>query len=212
MTEQNVKDQYSLTNMGLDMFDPASIARPHQFYTRLREKAPLAWSPQTQSWVLSRYEDVRYVLRTPDKFSSQREAEGGQLIQGRKDIIREEVAPPGTLTMLGADRPDHTRLRKLLSMDFTPNKIRHLQPHVEALCEDMLAGSTDGDHCEVVKNLAEPLPATLIAELLGIPADLGIQFKAWSDAATTPLSPEATDAEVNERNEQIVAFRRYLQT
>jgi len=190
----------------LDLFDPATIARPHPFYARLREEAPIVWSEQLQGWVLTRYEDVRRVLRDSDRYSSTRE----RILVGRKDVVIEDVAPLGTLTMLGADRPDHTRLRKLLSMDFTPNRIVRMQPRVEEVTRQLLSDIDTSQTFDVAEQLAVPLPVTIIAELLGVPPELGKQFKAWSDAATEPVRPDTTDAEVTARNTRIVEFRDYL--
>lgn len=199
----------TLRQMGLDMFDPQTIANPHPFYRRLREEAPIVWSEQTRGWVLTRYEDVRRVLRQPERFSSARTTDGPGII-GRTDVTREEVAPPRTLTMLNADRPDHTRLRKLLSIDFTPARISRMLPRVEQLCVTLTQGASQLESFDVARELAEPLPVTIIAELLGVPSELGAQFKKWSDAATTPLSPFASDEDVSSRNQQIVDFRQYL--
>jgi cytochrome P450 len=134
----------TLSELGLDMFDPQAIAQPHRFYARLRQEAPIVWSDQTQSWVLTRYEDCRSVLRNAELFSSARMSDG-QVIIGRTDIVIEEVAPPKTLHMLGSDRPDHTRLRKLLSLDFTPNKIKRMQGRIEELCQQLLEGASQAD-------------------------------------------------------------------
>jgi len=199
----------SLADLGLDMFDPQAIARPHQFYARLREEAPVVWSEQTQSWVLTRYEDVRRGLRDNILFSSERPDQA--LLRGRSDIPLERVEPPGTKNMLAADRPDHTRLRKLLAMDFTPKKIIRMQPRIEEICREVLQGAADEGDYDVVTGLAEPLPVKIIAELLGIPSELHSQFKQWSDASITPVPPDATDASIHARNDLITEFRKYLQ-
>ena len=198
----------TLSEFGLDLFDHEAIARPHQFYARLRREAPIAWSDQLRGWVLTRYEDVRAVLRNHEQWSSVR-GDGARL--GRRDMAIEEVAPPGTLTMLGADRPDHTRLRKLLSLDFTPNKIGRMLPRIETITRQLLAGAAEKPAFDVAEELAVPLPVTVIAELLGIPPELGPQFKRWSDAATEPVAPNATSEDVAARNTEIVAFREYLE-
>jgi cytochrome P450 len=194
------------SHFALDLFDPAAIARPHPFYAHLRAEAPIIWSEQLRGWVLTRYEDVRRVLRDSDRYSSMRE----RILIGRRDVVIEDVAPPGTLTMLGADRPDHTRLRKLLSMDFTPNRIVRMQPRIDAVTQRLLAEIDPSQPFDVAEALAVPLPVTIIAELLGVPPELGKQFKAWSDAATEPVRPDATDAEVKARNSRIIEFRDYL--
>lgn len=201
----------TLGELGLDLFDPATIARPHAFYARLREEAPIIWSEQLRGWVLTRFDDVRAVLRDSERFSSQREA----VLLGRRDVPLETVAPPGTLTMLGADRPDHTRLRKLLAIDFTPKRIVRMQPRIEAitraLLDDAVRKARDGEPFDVAENFAVPLPVTIIAELLGVPGGMYRQFKRWSDAATEPVGPSATMSQVEQRNASIVEFRRYLQ-
>ena len=194
----------------LDTFNPAMIARPHGFYAQLREEAPIVYIPQLQAWALTRYEDVRTVLRDHEQWSSER---GERAVRMSNGVALETVAPPSTLTMLSADRPDHTRLRKLLAMDFTPNRIGHLAPHVAAIANRLLdAAVPENDVIDVVDVLSVPLPVTLIAELLGVPPALGRQFKAWSDAAIEPIHPDAPAEVVRSRNEQIAAFREYLKT
>jgi len=201
----------TLGDLGLDMFDPEAIANPHHFYARLREEAPIIWSEQNKAWVLSRYEDVRRVLRNPEQFSSRLLGSEESELIGRTDIVLETVAPTGTLSMVSADRPDHTRLRKLVSMDFTPNKLERMRPRIQSITDELLRGVSGREQFDIAHELAEPLPVTVIAELLGIPSELGAQFKRWSDAATAPVPPDATDEMVLARNAQIIEFRTYLQ-
>ena len=194
---------------GLNTFDPRMIAKPHAFYAQLRENAPMVWIPQLDAWMLTRHDDVRAVLRDHELWSSMR-------FEGRRPLELagvqiETIAPRGTLDMLGADRPDHTRLRKLLALDFTPSKLGYLQPRVDEIVESLLKGVAAREHFDVADDLAVPLPVTVIADLLGIPAAQFRQFKAWSDAVIEPLRPDATPADVHARNADIVAFREYLQ-
>ena len=98
----------------LDTFDPAMIARPHAFYAQLRENAPIVWIPQFNAWVLTRYDDVRSVLRDHEQWSSLRNED--RRFADIAGVKVESVAPRGTLDMLSSDRPDHTRLRKLLTV------------------------------------------------------------------------------------------------
>jgi cytochrome P450 len=196
------------TELGWNIYDPAVVRFPHQHYARMRREAPIVRSPQLDAWVLTRYEDVRGVLRDPRQWSSFRLGQPTGMV--RADLKRESVAPMGTLSMLNADPPDHTRLRKLLDRDFTPGKIMQLAPHVQEITERLLAGAGQRERFDVAEELAVPLPVTVIAELLGIPPERGAQFKQWSDAATEPFTPDSTDEEVDARNAQIAAFRAYL--
>lgn len=204
-----MQEQPTSNAASLDTFDPGMIARPHAFYERLRANAPIVWIAQLQAWVLTRYDDVRAVLRDHEQWSSMR-GEDRRTLE-HSGVVIETVAPRGTLDMLGADRPDHTRLRKLLALDFTPAKINRMQPRVDAISKALLRDAAQRPTFDVAEELAVPLPVTVIAELLGIPPELGRQFKAWSDAVIEPLRPDATDAQVRARNEQVVAFRSYLQ-
>lgn len=194
------------SDIGLDVFNPQVIARPHEFYARLRHEAPIIWSDQLQAWLLTKYDDVRTVIRDHEHWSSIRD-ERSAATRNRGD---ETVAPPGTLTMLSSDPPDHTRLRKLLDRDFTPGKMALLIPHIEEVTERLVAGASSNETFDVAEDLAVPLPVTIIAELLGVPPELGRQFKRWSDAATEPMHPDASDEEIAARNAEVVEFRNYL--
>jgi cytochrome P450 len=196
------------TDFGWNIYDPAVVRFPHQYYARMRREAPILRSRQLDAWVLTRYDDVRGALRAPEQWSSFRMGQPNGMV--RADLRRENVAPMGTLTMLNSDPPDHTRLRKLLDRDFTPGKIMQLTPHVQEITDRLLAAASSRDTFDVAEELAVPLPVTVIAELLGIPPELGPQFKKWSDAAIEPFTPDSTDDEVDERNAQIGAFRAYL--
>jgi cytochrome P450 len=193
------------TDIGWNVFDPAVVRFPHRFYARMRREAPIVRSEQLNAWALSRYEDVRAVLRDPQQWSSFRLDDAD-----REERPRETVAPPRTLTMLSSDPPDHTRLRKLLDRDFTPGRIMQLAPHVQEITDRLLADAAERETFDVAEELAVPLPVTVIAELLGIPPELGAQFKRWSDAATEPFTPSTTDEEAAERNAEIAEFRAYL--
>src|SRR3546814_12463718 len=65
------------------------------------------------------------------------------------------------------DPPDHTRLRQTVNLAFTPRNIRHLGPRIEAIAEDLASGLAGA--CEFVQAFANPLPVTVISEMLGVP-------------------------------------------
>ena len=79
--------------------------------------------------------------------------------------------------LYGRSKPDHTRLRKLVSMDFTPNKLERMRPRIQEITDKLLSGAAQSGSFDVAKDLAEPLPVMVIAELLGIPSELAPQFK-----------------------------------
>ena len=95
----------------------------------------------------------------------------------------------GLRVLIASDPPDHTRLRRLLSRAFTPRAVTALEPRLrqlaEAMVDDLLYAGAEGD---LVAQVAEPFPVTVIAELLGIPGEQRRDFKRWSDALVGALS------------------------
>jgi len=83
--------------------------------------------------------------------------------------------------MLGSDPPVHTRLRRLVSRDFTPRRIRELEPRIREITSALLDNAAKRGQFDLMADLATPLPVMVIAEMLGIPADRYETFKEWSD-------------------------------
>ncbi len=198
-------------DLGYDIFDQEVVAHPHRLYERFRAEAPIIWSTQHDGWILSRYEDVHHVLRDPARFAKLPDRPPTPATgQARPDQYREEMAPFGTMTMLRADEPDHSRLRRLLDRDFTPKKIAELEPHVQQVADALVEGQAQKPTFDVMEGLAIPLPVTVIAELLGIPPERGSDFKRWSDASTHRFAPDTPKDEMDRRNAAVVEFRDYL--
>jgi cytochrome P450 len=169
-----------------DLASPAFKANPYPFYARLRAEAPV-WRATLRdrrtAWLVTRYEDVARMLKD-DTFAKDK--------LNAMDPEQRSKTPwvPGFLkplerNMLDLDDPDHVRLRALVSRAFTPRLIERLRGRIESLCEELLdamererkrKGGTD-----LVAGYALPLPATVIAELLGVPAEDHAKFHRWSN-------------------------------
>jgi cytochrome P450 PksS len=112
--------------------------------------------------------------------------------------------------MLDVDEPDHTRLRALVRKAFTPRLIEQLQRRIQTLCEDLLDAAQSKGRMELIRDYALPLPATVIADLLGVPAEDRRKFHRWSSKIVS-VSP---GAEASLQGLQVVpsvwAFMRYL--
>ncbi len=122
----------------------------------------------------TRYQDCLTLLRDPQHFSSSRPAQ---------DQAAENHGPfKGATTMLFSDPPVHTRLRKLVSRDFTPRRIREMEPRIRELAKMLLDQVKERGDFEVMRDLANPLPVMVIAEMLGVEPELYATFKRWSDA------------------------------
>src|SRR5919112_1430308 len=176
----------SNTIVAPDLASPRFKAGPHPFYARLRAEAPV-WRTtlpdRRVAWLVTRYDDVARVLKD-DTFAKDK--------LNAMDPEQRAKTPwvPGFLkplerNMLDLDDPDHARLRALVSKAFTPRLIERLRGRIEVLCEDLLnAMERKGERrgqIELSGDYALPLPATVIAELLGVPAEDKATSHRWSN-------------------------------
>ena len=185
---------------------------PYPVYARLREEAPIHWCEPWGQWVVTRYQDVQRVLRDPSGFSSSGwEADFiGRLPDGagRLEALRRHYA---TAVLSNTDPPAHTRLRRLVVKSFTPRVLASIRPEIETLVETLLDDLDGAARVDVLARFAYPLPAIVIARLLGAPFEERERFERWSSdivAFVGSGSPLADRAERADRS--IAEFRQCL--
>ena len=150
---------------------------PYTGFNQLRETQPINLTPEG-TWRLSRYADVQRLLRDVPA--------GMRLTNGMIPGQTEEI-PGSGLFMLMQDPPSHTRLRKLVRKAFTPRSIDAWRPRAEALTDELLDRVAADGRMDLVSDLALPVPATLICELLGVPSEDQSAFTQWTADATFGL-------------------------
>src|SRR5579875_2463546 len=163
----------------MDVLQPEYTANPYPLYHRLREHDPIYWDEEMHAWVLTRYTDVVAVLRDP-RFSS---AWGTLETAWMPEELRPQLEPAlraVSRQMLFLDPPDHSRIRGLVARAFTPRMVESLRPRVQRLVNELLDAVQEQGHMEFVADFAYPLPAIVIAEMLGVPAEDRQQFIAWT--------------------------------
>lgn len=170
------------------LFTPQGREDPYPLYAQLREAAPVLKTP-FGGWMVTRYESVDRVLRSP-AFRTPR---------GFRDVNDPagppRMSPDGKLTLyrrhwlLFQSGEAHIRLRKLIMKVFTPRAVRALTPRIEGLVTELLGPLLERGSMEVITELAYPLPATVICELLGIPEEDRERNRQWAAvlAATVDL-------------------------
>lgn len=158
------------------LLDPAVLANPYPLFHRLRSEVPVHWDSFLHAWIVTRYADVLEVLQT---FSADRTPTPEQL----DGMGLSQISPLAQLMvkqMLFMDAPAHTRLRSLASKAFTPARIQTLKEHIREIVDRLLAAVADKGGMDVIADLAEPLPAIVTAEMLGVPVDDHRKLKVWS--------------------------------
>lgn len=170
----------------VDLFDPTFNANPYPTYARLRSDAPVhrVSLPDGQGvWLITRYDDVVAVLKDERFVKDWRNATTPEQLAQIPPIP--EVIKPLRRNMLAADPPDHERLRRLVSKAFTPRLIERMRPRVQEIADALLDAVEDKGEMDLIDDYAFPLPLTVIAELLGVPAEDRKRFREWSDAAVS---------------------------
>ena len=186
-----------MTEMLFNPFDPAFRADPYPFYERLRTTDPVHVSAFGFT-VLTRYDDVARTLRG-NEFARDIEAHVADRPddprRARRERQRQRV-DEGLVakSILNLDPPDHTRLRRLVSLAFTPTAIERLRPRVQQLVDDALDRAAERGSMELVEELAFPVPFQVISDLLALPTDGSEQIREWSQTLTASLEPTADDA------------------
>jgi cholest-4-en-3-one 26-monooxygenase len=139
---------------------------PDPTYAWLREHAPVYRDETNSLWGISRYHDVVAIERDPVTFCSS---------QGYRPNL------PADSSMIGDDDPRHQERRRLVARRFTPRAVSEGEDHVREVVTELLDGVVDQGGCEIVEDLAAPLPAKVIGRLLGFADDEWAKVRWWSE-------------------------------
>src|SRR5947208_2601962 len=193
------------------LVDPATIANPYPVYQRLREEDPVHWDDELQTWVLTRYEDIEAALRDPrlssNRVDTVRNVDSPEVPEATRQALKATLS----LWMLFLDPPDHTRLRNLANKVFTPRVVENLKTQIEYLVRELLAPAAHVGRLDVIRDFAYPLPAIVIAEMLGVRREDRELVKRWSDALAALLGSAVCEPSIAENGARsILEFRSYL--
>lgn len=200
------------------MLDEEYLSNPYPLYHQLRTTDPVYWDEgQGGAWVLTGYAEVLACLRD-QRFSAARMSIDTSWIP---EELKERLEPPiSALTrqMLFLDPPDHTRLRGLVSRAFTPRMVEKLRPRIQQIVDELLAPAREKGQMEVISEFAYPLPAIVIAEMLGVPPEDRERFTQWTrdfgsllDGGGTGMTFEEVVQSLLGVNEFMEYFRAIIQ-
>lgn len=164
---------------GTDLLSPTAVAQQHRYFALLREHDPVIWSPEQRGWVLTRYADVAAALGDP-RLSSDRARPLLGVLDGERLAQTERVLEVMQHWMVVNDPPTHTRLRGMAARALTPRRIQAMRVRISRLVDDLLDEFIAGGHGDLIEHFAFPLPATVIAELIGAPPEDRARFGHWS--------------------------------
>jgi len=190
-------------------FHPDFRADPYPRYRRLQQEAPVYHHPIMRAWFLSRYDDVLAVLRDP-----------ASSVQRMESHAFRRMFPVGSLppafaewvrcNLLMVDPPEHTRLRGLVGKAFTPRMVERLVPRIGQIADALLDAAEERREIDWVRDVAVPLPVTVIAEMLGVPPADRDRLKRWSDDLAALLDPISAFDRLDATIRSAAEFGAYL--
>ncbi len=168
-----------------DLFAPDAVADPYAYYGRLREQDPVHWNKKYELWVVTRYDDLVWLTRHTELFSSEFFKKDprppyppiDESAMGLYEFVREFVADflPQT------DPPKHTKIRKVLHAQFTPKSTERWRGLVQSVVKELLDDVEDRGAMDVMQDFAAPLPLLVIARMMGMPNEDRAFLKELSD-------------------------------
>ena len=156
-----------------DLFTPEVIADPYTYFDRLREEDPVHWNAKYAVWLITRYDDVVWVLRHQELFSSEvakrDPREPYPPIQASDLEMYDFVRAFFGDFFIQHDRPAHTEMRKVVHGYFTPKSMEQWRSLVQSAITHLLDEAEAQGRMDVMRDFATPLPLLVIAQMLGMP-------------------------------------------
>ena len=155
---------------------PEGRSDPYPRYHRLREVAPVHYSPALESWFVSTYDGVAAMVRDPrfgKDYPRQMEIKFGPGWRDHSSLAR------GEDSMLNRSGPEHARLRRLVIKAFTRRSIEALRPAIERIMNELLDPFSEKGGGDWMSEVAFPMPVAIIGELLGVPKEDREPFRSW---------------------------------
>ena len=185
-------------NTAYDPLDPATASDPFAAYRALHSGGRLHYNAKRATWIVSRLDDVRAALRDTDKIHS---SEGVTRVRMAADLV------------VVTDGEQHSRLRKQVQPAFTRRALDSWQAITGRLATELVGNALANPGCDVVEELAIPMPLRVIAGLLGIPETDIADFRRWSERAVQLINFTPTPSGalgVARSMSAALALRRYF--
>jgi cytochrome P450 len=167
----------------VDVFSQECANDPHPVYHQMHDKCPVTREANvfgSNNVTLSTYDDVLWALKHPEVFSS-------------KDVVN--IGNDVPLIPLSVDPPEHAKYRRLLDPQFSPKRMKDLEPEARVLVNEIIDTFAERDQFDFHEDFATPLPSTIFLALMGLPQDDLPQFLRWRDDTIRPQPDEHGNAE-----------------
>ena len=172
------------------------VQNPFPLYDELRElDHGVHWADELGGWLCTRYDDVRRIYTDHETFSSDYYFDQHQAVYGPVVGEHRRFLDIFLQQFMLTDPPAHTEIRTLLRGAFTPRYLQRWRTVIAEVTESTLDGVDHGTDVDVMAELAPLVPITVIAAMLGVPAEDTERFRHWTDAFVATFNPTIVGAE-----------------
>lgn len=200
----------SSSRVRMDPHDDRFVQAPYEAYAFLQAKAPVFFWEDFGHWCMAGYDEVNRLFR--DKRFG-RERPGGYMaavnaIGDRSHLAAFDAVEAGS--MLELEPPVHTRLRTLVNRAFVSRQVERLRLRIETLANELIDGFKERGEMDLLPTFATPLPATVIAQMMGLPEETGPQLVDWSNDMVRMYMHAPTRADADQANASAAAFADFI--
>ena len=210
---ENTSKPGAVKPVEFDFFRPEFHTDPYPLYYRLRSEDPVHRSFIGGTWVLTRYADVKAVLRDRRVGT----LETPKQIKDKNQYIQEKGKELNTLAYVSSqllfymNPPDHTRLRRLASKAFSSSiVVERMRPYVQETVNELLGKVRNTGFMDIISDLAGPLPVIVIAKVLGVPHEDEDRLHHWSNVLSRILDLLLSLGEYERMNRVVLEFQAYF--
>ena len=178
-----------------DHHDPRLGRDPEELFDVMVKECPVAHSDRHGGfWVISGYEESKFILQNPQLFTSEQSVR----------VPKGEETPP--LPPIEIDPPRHARYRSILAPAFTPRSIKALEDGIRDLTGTLISGFIADKKCELVADLAAPLPTGIFTQVMGLPIEDAEQFYAWKNVINHESRTDNDPAAAGRATREAIAY------
>lgn len=196
--------------VSLDPHQPAFVQHPYEAYAFVHAASPVFFWKEYGLWCMAGFDDVNRTLRDR-RFGRERPGGYKAAVQAKGDrshLADFDRAEAGS--MLELEPPVHTRLRTLVNRAFVSRQVEKLRPRAERLAHELVDAFEAKRETDLIPAFATPIPATIIAEMMGVPAETGPQLVAWSNDMVRMYMHARTRADEERANASAKAFSDFI--
>lgn len=194
-------------------FKPFELTNPFPFYKNAREEEPIFFNEELGYYVVTRFEDIKAIFGNWKVFASENAQQPLKPILPKAKALMDAGGMVGLSGLSGRIPPDHTRIRRVVSMAFNLGRIRKLEPRIRTIAIDFIEKikNKGSNEAEMIKELAYDLPAHVIFMLLGVPNDEVQKVKSWAESRLLLTWGDLTEDEQVVHAENMVRYWDYCQ-